>query len=217
MKRRLNILCLLVMLVFGYSIYESTNYFFDAFMSGFKIGNMASEGRTHKMNEIVNMKDIGVIPDDFVHLKDSVLNEKTGEYVPAMHIQMAVSLDTESGVWMKFFTLLSTNLHIITSLFSIFIFARLIISINKSDIFNWRNVRRLRWLGWSLILTFLFSAIPTYITAYELSGAFSLTGYSLTTYELVSTLTLVLGIVSLIVGEVFSIGLKIKEEQDLTI
>ena len=46
---------------------------------------------------------------------------------------------------------------------------------------------------------------------------FSLHGYELSLSELVSTTTLVLGLCSLIVGEVFAIGLKMKEEQDLTI
>lgn len=102
-------------------------------------------------------------------------------------------------------------------IFSVVFFAKLIIAINKSRIFDWKNVRRLRWLGAILILNFICSAFPAYISAYELSGVFSISGYSVNLSGLVSKLTLVLGLVALIVGEVFAIGLKMKEEQDLTI
>ena len=42
-------------------------------------------------------------------------------------------------------------------------------------------------------------------------------GYELHLSDTVNTTTLVLGISTLIVAEVFAIGLKMKEEQDLTI
>jgi hypothetical protein len=49
-----------------------------------------------------------------------------------------------------------------------------------------------------------------------LSSVFSLSGYSMET-SIDSVMLVILGLVSLIVGEVFAIGLKMKEEQDLTI
>ena len=51
----------------------------------------------------------------------------------------------------------------------------------------------------------------------SVSKVFSIPGYDLSLVDLVSITTLVLGLCSLIVGEVFAIGLKMKEEQDLTI
>ena len=89
-------------------------------------------------------------------------------------------------------------------------------AINKSDIFNWKNVRRLRWLGVALLLNFISEAVPALMNDYELSSVFSLSGYSMET-SIDSVMLVILGLVSLIVGEVFAIGLKMKEEQDLTI
>ena len=57
----------------------------------------------------------------------------------------------------------------------------------------------------------------SYLDFIGIDTVFSLHGYELSLSELVSTTTLVLGLCSLIVGEVFAIGLKMKEEQDLTI
>ncbi|WP_373825022.1 DUF2975 domain-containing protein, partial [Bacteroides heparinolyticus] len=96
-------------------------------------------------------------------------------------------------------------------------FIRLIISINKSDIFNWRNVRRLRRLGVVLILGFCSVLAGAYMDLVSVREVFSLRGYDLSLSEMANVTTLVLGLCALIVGEVFAIGLKMKEEQDLTI
>ena len=51
----------------------------------------------------------------------------------------------------------------------------------------------------------------------SVGNVFSVHGYELHLSDTVNTTTLVLGISTLIVAEVFAIGLKMKEEQDLTI
>ena len=102
------------------------------------------------------------------------------------------------------------------SIYYLLVFIQLIVAINKSDIFNWKNVRRLRWLGVALLLNFISEAVPALMNDYELSSVFSLSGYSMET-SIDSVMLVILGLVSLIVGEVFAIGLKMKEEQDLTI
>lgn len=111
---------------------------------------------------------------------------------------------------------LSGLLAILAVIASTVLFVQLIVSINKSDIFNWKNVRRLRWLGVTLLLSFISEAVPALMNDYELSSVFSLSGYSMET-SIDSVMLVILGLVSLIVGEVFAIGLKMKEEQDLTI
>ena len=209
MKKRLNILCLLVMLVFCYSVFESAYYISSAFVDGFRAG-MNHVDNKEQFQKTNNMKSIALFPDNFANLKDSVYNEKMGEFVPAIYGKLVVSVNTPVNIWLKFITMMCNFIGIFTMIFSVVFFAKLIIAINKSRIFDWKNVRRLRWLGAILILNFICSA-------YELSGVFSISGYSVNLSGLVSKLTLVLGLVALIVGEVFAIGLKMKEEQDLTI
>lgn len=218
MKRRLNILCLLVMLVFCYSVFESAYYFGNAFMAGFQAGmSSVSDKDKKELTWISNIRSVALFPDDFTERTDSVFNEKSGEYVPAIYGKMLVGVETPANIWLKFLTMLFNTIGIFSMILSVIFFFWLIVAINKSDIFNWKNVHRLRWLGALLILNFLCEAIPNYISIYELSGVFSIPGYSLNLSCLVSKLTLVLGLVSLVVGEVFAIGLKMKEEQELTI
>ncbi|UVV57047.1 DUF2975 domain-containing protein [Bacteroides fragilis] len=112
--------------------------------------------------------------------------------------------------------MISGLLAVFAIIASTVLFIQLIVAINKSDIFNWKNVRRLRWLGVALLLNFISEAVPAPMNDYELSSVFSLSGYSMET-SIDSVMLVILGLVSLIVGEVFAIGLKMKEEQDLTI
>ena len=80
MKKRLNILCLLVMLVFCYSVFESAYYISSAFVDGFRAG-MNYVDNKEQFQKTNNMKSIALFPDNFANLKDSVYNEKTGEFV----------------------------------------------------------------------------------------------------------------------------------------
>lgn len=218
MKRRLNILCVLVMLVLGYSVFESAYYLSSAFVTGAEMGfKQAKNKDSRRINDVSGMRPIALLPDDPTNLKDSVYNEKSGTFVPAIYCTLCVSAKTEPNIWLKLISTLGTILDLFVSIVAVVLFMKFIVSINRSCIFEWQNVRRLRWLGASLIFLFLCSAVPVFISFYELSGVFEISGYSLITYGLVSTLTLVLGLMSLIVAEVFAIGLRMKEEQDLTI
>ena len=193
MKRRLNILCLLVFLVFCYSVFNMGRDFGHGFSEGMKISHSGNQS----VEQAINFRIATLMPKDFSSFKDSVYNEKTGSYVPVAQVI--------SGLLAVFAIIASTVL-----------FIQLIVAINKSDIFNWKNVRRLRWLGVALLLNFISEAVPALMNDYELSSVFSLSGYSMET-SIDSVMLVILGLVSLIVGEVFAIGLKMKEEQDLTI
>ena len=143
-------------------------------------------------------------------------NEKTGSYIPVAYTQMVTNVKVDRSTWMMVAQVISGLLAVFAIIASTVLFIQLIVAINKSDIFNWKNVRRLRWLGVALLLNFISEAVPALMNDYELSSVFSLSGYSMET-SIDSVMLVILGLVSLIVGEVFAIGLKMKEEQDLTI
>lgn len=218
MKKRLNVLCLLVVLVLGYSIFESIYQVSVVMQASYKAGYNAGKNRDMSdLNNIANMKPIALMPDAFPFFTDSILNEKTGEYVPVMHSQMIVSVKTKPNIVQSLAMTFSSFINVFAILTAIVIFILLIVSINKSNIFNWKNVRRLRWLGGALILSFICSVIPMCLTSSMLSDVFSIKGYSLHLSEFISITNLVLGLSALLVAEVFAIGLRMKEEQDLTI
>lgn len=212
MKRRLNILCLLVVIVLSYSLLETGYYIVSGFNAGFEM-SQTPEG----LKKASGVKAISLMSSNLSQFQDSVYNVKTGSYVPAMYGHLVVSVPVKENQRSMLITAAIQMLSITASVVAIIMFIKLIIFINRSIIFDWRNVRRLRWLGVMLILHYLCLLISYQMTGWELEEVFALSGYTFHQSNLASILTLVLGIVSLIVAEVFAIGLKIKEEQDLTI
>lgn len=230
MKRRLNVLCVIVMLVLCYSVVESVYYMCMGIGLGAKTGmEAAREMKTYDKleqhndyRELTNMKYIALIPHSLNGkveelLCDSVYNEKTGEYVPAVHATMAVSVQTKESIAGKVLSGLLGFIHPVAIIWSIVLFVKIIVAINRSDIFNWRNVRRLRRLGILLIVGFGCSLLAEYLSLCNLREVLSLQNYDLTLSDTVDITTFVLGLTALIVAEVFAIGLKMKEEQELTI
>ena len=222
MKRRLNILCVIVVLVLSYSVFETGYYFIVGVKAGVEAG-IDGNAFEASQKKLMNMKYISLLPEHLSDLgdnglfQDSVYNERSGEYVPVSFNSMMVSVDTESTTLEQAAFTLLNFLHIVICVWSIVLFVRLVISINKSDIFNWKNVHRLRLLGAALIISFCTALLPAYLTFRSVGNVFSVHGYELHLSDTVNTTTLVLGISTLIVAEVFAIGLKMKEEQDLTI
>ena len=224
MKRRLNILCVIVMLVLSYSVLETAYYVIVGAKLGVQVAAENEDDLTVQ-RELMNIKYVSLVPRGIsmsgnggAIFQDSVYNEKTGTYIPATYSGMAISVDTKPTVWeviLNKFLFFFLQFGMYT--WAIVLFLRLIISINKSDIFNWKNVRRLRRMGIALIVGFSCSFLSAYLSNRSVSEVFSLHGYDLGISEVVGTTMLVLGLSSLIVGEVFAIGLKMKEEQDLTI
>lgn len=218
MKRRLNVLCLIVLLVLGYSIIEMTYYVGMGIKTGLQRG-FNEEVSLQEKKEIANLQLVYLMPENFDGdiLNDSVFNEKSGEYVSASFGQLAVSVDTKPSVLSRIVTILLVIADYVAIIWALVLFVRLIIAINRSDIFNWKNVRRLRRLGVMLIVSFGCALSIALLSLYNVKEVFAMSGYSLTMGEMVQITSLVLGLSALIVAEVFAIGLKMKEEQELTI
>ena len=184
MKRRLNILCIIVVLVLGYSVLETGYYFIVGVKAGVEAGTENAVSAENK-KELINMKYISLLPEHLSKVgnnglfQDSVYNEKSGEYVPVSFNSMMVSVDTKSATMEQAAFSLLNLLHMAICIWAIVLFVRLVISINKSDIFNWKNVRRLRLLGTTLIISFCTALLPAYLTFRSVEKVFSVRGYEL--------------------------------------
>ena len=99
MKRRLNILCVIVLLVLGYSVLETTYYVGLGIKTGIEKG-IDSKIDAKAKEEISNVQVVQLVPKDLGGdiLIDSVYNEKSGKYVPAAYGQMIVSVNTQPSV-----------------------------------------------------------------------------------------------------------------------
>ena len=218
MKRGLNILCVLVVLVLSFSIFQYIQVLGGAFMDGFNAGLeqqdaiMGGEDMKH-----IAMIPVAVNPDKFGVYTDSVYNTMSGEYVPMHYSRILLELDTKPTAYQLFMQYLSGIAIIIAKIFAIFWFVKLIVCINKGTVFCWKNVSLLRKLGVALIIAFIFDLIASLLYAPAVSELFAMEGYRIAFLELISSVNLVLGLVSFIVAQVFALGLRMQEEQELTI
>jgi hypothetical protein len=110
------------------------------------------------------------------------------------------------GFWGDASLILLLFVIIFVGLYALACFIRFIRNVNRDQVFTWENVSLLRWSGWGLlgieVAMILFDAIE---------------GFSFSYIYQEDTSDLIFGVFILIVAEAFAIGLKLKEEQDLTI
>lgn len=218
MKKRLNILCILVFIVLGISLYTA-GYQFGA---GMKAGmNMAEE--QHKELEkyensifFSDFRIVDVVPTNAMWQPDTIINTLTGKKVPAIYSQIAMQAGKEKGYRYLITSSICTLLNILFTISALVLFIQLILDINRSKIFEWKNVRRLRRLGVFLIASFVCYLIPKITNYWGLKEIFAFDKYMIAPFALQLT-DLLLGLGCLIVAETFAIGLKLKEEQELTI
>jgi hypothetical protein len=215
MKKKLNLLCILVFVVLVGSIVLN---FTAGFMAGFdSVEETSKAGKPLPYN--VRLTAMALYPKNPTVPTDTVVNSLTGEKTPILYSQiMAFTKSDKSGMVSP--TLIVSTL--LTSIFAICAFVaffRLVLRINKSNIFDWKNVRILRRLGIYLCILFVCKAVTLYSSLIEASHTIAIEGYGINWSEGQSSLALqlLLGLLCLISAEIFAIGLRMKEEQDLTI
>ena len=111
MKRRLNILCAIVLLVMGWSVGVSVYYMGLGMTKGVQMGmNAAREqlenGNSVQLERVSNLRTVSLLPrflDEWEGdlFTDSVRNEKTGRYVPMAYTNLMVSVPVEAPAWQK--------------------------------------------------------------------------------------------------------------------
>ncbi|MCC8187147.1 MAG: DUF2975 domain-containing protein [Bacteroides sp.] len=192
-------------------------------MAGFMIGVEAGQSSLQdpeKLQYLQNMVDVSLRPVSGHVLVDSVYNEVTASFLPVIHGRMIVGLPSVDGtpsIWKAIWTLFLFLAFIVLVTACIVFFIRLIIAINQSDIFNWKNVYRLYKMGSCLIAIFALELTSVILTSRQAEHLLSIPGYEINPMDSLSFTTLILGGCALLVGEIFAIGLRLKEEQELTI
>ena len=208
MKKQLNLICVLIFFFVGLSLVPSIYSMGNAFVDGFKEGMSQAEeaheqGTTNISAGILSPMTLSLWPKSLAATSDKLFNQKDQEWYPASHIKTLVwakSKDVGIARYVSFLMLIGL-FFIIKAIIQ---FYKLINAINHEVIFDWMNVR---------ILTQAYM-----ITNYwEATRLFELEGYEHNFWCDFQPMTLIMGLIALLVGRIFAIGLQMKEEQELTI
>ena len=219
MKRRLNILCMLVFLVLAISLYSTGYQFGLGIFTGMNLAkNECKDLKKSESSMFLEgyLRIVSVVPAAAMWNPDSIINAKSGLKAPVAYTEMAVQVTKDRNYTLLIINSSCALLNIFTKISALIIFVLIIMNINKSQIFEWRNVHRLRLLGTLLIISFVLDILPKIVNYWGLKDIFAIDKYVLAPLAIQVT-DVLLGLGCLIVAETFAIGLKIKEEQDLTI
>ena len=104
------------------------------------------------------------------------------------------------------FTTLLALVCIFLLIRSFIAFVRFILNVNRDKVFVWDNVPLLRWTGWGMLIPVVVFAVYDLLAHIPADKVYNQ-----------SMDDFIFSLFCLIVAEVFAIGLKLKEENDLTI
>ena len=216
MKKRLNLICLGIVL----AVLVSMSFLFSTFYYGFKAGIDAYKQGAAGVEKLdVTYKMIGTMPTDVITNETATaINEKDGSTVSILPFISMIGIPNEKAdATDSIFLSLLDWMVIICCIYAIVQFVKMIRNIHRNIIFDWANVKRLRRLGLSLILCFCCSLVTFAINNHLVSQVISLKDCDFSIAFQFSDPTLLIGFTSLLFAEIFAIGLKLKEENDLTI
>ena len=214
MKKRLNVLCVLVFVIIGIGFMP-----FVYWMAvGMKAGYESSPDHVRDIDAAMNAETVHLMPVGIGHLEHGTIrNDVTGEQVALWPQNIAVSAGVDYPGWYDVVNTLATVLGVAAVIVVVVLFLKLILRVNRGYVFEWRNVRLLRWLGGIQLAASIVVTLLQIYGASVVSGQFRVSGYVTDYFSYVSVLELSIGMVALIAAEIFAIGLKMKEEQELTI
>ena len=217
MKTKLNIFCICIIATLLLSASGIVSLFIQLVVGGFEAGWEA--GMRGENIELPNYQMIYTFPNDNIPEKTgSVINAKDGSELAIKPIMSLVDVPAvaEEGGFSIIIGLVELAM-IIGLVYTLAQFFKLIRNINRGIIFDWQNVKRLRKLGFALLVTFGCYFFSIAGTNYMLSEVVMLKGCESSILFIFADPTLILAFVSLLVAEIFAIGLKMQEEQELTI
>ena len=158
MKKRLNLICLGIVL----AVLVSMSFLFSTFYYGFKAGIDAYEQGAAGVEKLdVTYKMIGTMPTDVITNETATaINEKDGSTVSILPFISMIGIPNEKAdATDSIFLSLLDWMVIICCIYAIVQFVKMIRNIHRNIIFDWANVKRLRRLGFSLILCFCCSLV----------------------------------------------------------
>ena len=233
MNVRLKIICVLFGIAYfyflGMSVIQDIPDFTRGFKAGFKAGaeDGANIGRgfdreTHKPDPATTLSFTVKPVSGESSFPNTVLNLKTGESMQNEFSNFRVKIDRAPlPSWLKIARALFLLIAVFPLLFTIVFIPvqiyKVIRSIVKDNIFEPRNIKRLRWIGYCLLFIFVVLMLFGFISTVEARTLIHLEDYRIVFRIEEEYYWLLFGLVTLMFAELLKISHSMKEEQELTI
>lgn len=220
--KRLNILALLAGFTYAFLVVNTIVSDWDDSKRGFTEGwESAGNRNPGSFERPLNSYHLLLkLKDDIVTYPDSMVNQKdhtTLKSIPKHVIALSPShLPTKYSGWYSALFAVIGMLVVITYFLIPFYFYRLIGLIKKGIIFEQENIRLIRKLGIGLLVVYFGNVLYNFISYQVASSLFSFSNYEIQIHSM-DAIWLLFGIVVLLVAEILSRAIALKEEHELTI
>ncbi len=219
MKSRLNILSLLIVLVFvyaaGYEVYLANTDFKQGFREGYSSVEV-NDGLEVKTPGVPYYIKLGLDTEGYMPV-DSIYSKTTEKYYKVEYTSMKFYPHQEASSLYNIASMISSFAMMIIFFILIIAFWKVISSVKRAVIFERCNIRRLRIIGFCFALIALLSGILEFIVVIETKKLITIDGYSILSGEWFASSLWIYALISFLIAEIFAIGLRLKEEQELTI
>jgi len=213
MKRKLNFFTVLIIVAIGIILNYSdvVSAFKEGFMEGY------NSAQTERKGEQVESYWLNLKPIVPWTKPTTIVNVLSGESLKARVKSIVVEMPAmKSNVWSKLWNIIIATL-LLTGLFLCIInFLTIIVAVNKSVIFEWINVKRLRRIGMGFLILFVMDIALFFTNHYQALKTIELADYKILNPSIDGYL-LFLSMIAFLIAEVIAVGLRLKEDSDLTI
>ncbi len=215
MKKKLNLFCALIFVAIVCDLLAMSNAAVTGFSAGMKQG---MEKRAIHETSLSNYCNISLLPVEINEANAvTMTGNSSGESREAWPTQLIVPMKEHVSPFVAMFKLLYTLALAVVGVAALVAFIIFVRNINKSIIFSRRNISLLRVMGWCLVAAGAIASADGCYDTYIAQQVFSLEGYVVDYSSAVNITSIIFGLFSLVMAEAFAIGLKMKEEQELTI
>lgn len=222
--KRLTLLALLVGLTYAFLIVNTVIKEWDSFQIGWHEG---AQGDNFQVNGNVSKRVpnrsyyLSLTPKNSIYnYPDSLVNQLDQTTVQAQNHETIVlgssGLTSRSSGWYGLFLFIFGIIIFATYIVIPFHFYKLIGWIQKDIIFENEIIRLSRWLGIELLIVYFGNVLFNYISYKINTSIFSFSEYDINMHSM-DAIWLLFGTVVLLIGEILSKALVLKEEQKLTI
>ena len=227
MDRRLKIITIALSLIYlisiGGGIYDGMADFIQGFNKGYEVGQQSVETGDLKLLSDSGLFFLTIKPVKGLRTFPTVMyNQLDGKPMLAEFEKIVVSMaDTtallpKGAVLVDIFSMLLALVALLVMVFVPVQTFQIVYSVTKNKIFDPVNIKRLRRIGYALLVFYIINLIFNYLRYFITSYIILLEGYKLQMDWGDITLAL-LGLVVLMFAEVLKVSVTIKEEQDLTV
>ncbi len=220
MKKRINLICALILVV----IFLSTawNLYFTGYAvgEGFSLGFEAGKTDTPILNmsstlSFTPSKEKYLLPTDTIATADG---GKVPVIISSASVELPQGAPVRGGIIMDVAKVLFMLLYVVLVIRAICLFWKFTMNVKRDLIFDHKNTRLLSHTGWALIVCFFICIVNGLLQEFEVAGIpLSFDGYSYSAYWTIPWELAIMGLVGLLSAQIWKKAIKMKEEQELTI